>query len=904
MTASGNSAPSGRAPVDVGDPACFVLGPFVLDAASGVLLLGGQPTALGGRGVAVLRTLVAAAPAFVAKDAILEAAWPGLVVEESNLSVQVSAVRKALAAVPGGEGWLQTLSRRGYRYVGPVAGPATAVAPTPAARQDDFQSPTNLPEPVTSFIGRQAELAQVQSLLQSARLLTLLGPGGIGKTRLALHAAQRMARGHAGGAWLVELAALSDPTLVPQSVAAVLGVQQQPGQPLEQTLALHLRHRDILLVLDNAEHLVDACAALAADLLGRCPALRLLVTSRERLAIDGEACMPVPALDLPDEAASPQAVRQSGAAQLFIERARLQAPHFEVSDAEAGDLSQLCRRLDGLPLALELAASRIRTMTVAELAQRLDQRFRLLTGGTRTAARRHQTLRALIDWSHDLLTQAEQALLARVSVFVGGWTLEAAESVCSGEGIERWEVLDLLRSLVDKSLVSAGIRQGQHRYGLLESVRDYAAERLAPPQRSACSERHLGYFAALCEGPGPTYGNERDRAWIERIEPEHQNLRAALAWAAAEGASTAGTGLRLAASAWAFWHNHGHLAEGQRLIEALLQATPDDPGELRARALIGSGALAYRAGHRAFAHDRLERALEICRTLDDGAGIAAAQCTLGALALGSGDFAVAQPRLEEALAIGRRRGAVIEQAKALNNLANIRLYRQELSAAQALYQESIDLHRRQAQVSPGIATPLMNLGLLLCYEGDYASARPLMDEALGHSRASGMHIAIPIALTNLGYVALHLGDTQAARAYCEESIALGSRQGNQIHIADATLTLGRAAQREGDLPQARRLMSRSLRLHSEQVSVRGVCDCVDLLGHVLAEQGDPRLAAQFWGWADARRQEKGTPRPPNEIAAHEAYRARTQQAVGGEPAFQALLQAGQGLSLDAVLALA
>lgn len=396
----------------------------------------------------------------------------------------------------------------------------------PLRSLDNPKLPNNLPSQPTSFIGREREVSEVKSLLTRTRLLTLTGSGGCGKTRLALQAAAELLEGTGDGVWLAELAPLTDPDLVVQTVARVFGVREAPGELILTTLVQELREKHLLLLLDNCEHVLNACARLADTLLRQCPGVALLVTSREALNIPGEMAYRVPSLALPElqTTQTPETLNRYAAARLFIERARSHQPAFQVSATNASALASLCVHLDGIPLALELAAARVKSLAVEEIAGRLDQRFRLLTGGSRTALPRHQTLRSLIDWSYDLLTPSEKTLLQRLSVFAGGWPLDAAEKICSGERLEDWEVLDALTSLVDKSLVSVEEQERSTRYRLLETVRQYAQERLRESENpERLRDSHARYFEAYAAGatdPSPEYENIRGALETLRIYTE------------------------------------------------------------------------------------------------------------------------------------------------------------------------------------------------------------------------------------------------------------------------------------------------------------------------------------------------------------------------------------------------
>ena len=464
------------------------------------------------------------------------------------------------------------------------------------------RSPHNLPLELSSFVGRKQEIAEVEVMLSEHRLLTLTGPGGSGKTRLALAVASDVARDFGDGVWLVDLAPLSDPGLVPQALASVLGVREAPGRELTQTLSDHLLPRTMVLVLDNCEHLIGACASLAEILLRHCPNLRVLATSREALGVLGEAIFAVPPLSMPDPRHLPtvESLSHYEAARLFVDRAEAVKPSFALTESNAMAVAQVCYRLDGIPLAIELAAARARALSVGQISSRLDESFRLLTGGGRSALAHQRTLRTAMDWSHDLLSEEERIAFRRLSVFAGGWTLEAAETVCAGGGIDEGEVMDLLASLVDKSLVLVTEqRDGEARYRLLETVRQYALEKLEESgEAGEVRGRHAAWFLALAEEAGPLMMGREQVGWLERTWPEQHNFRAAVRCFLERKDADRAIGLTWAF--WRYWWVTGLQGEARRWMEEVLESG-DLPGNevypaRRAQANLIIGTYAWSEG--------------------------------------------------------------------------------------------------------------------------------------------------------------------------------------------------------------------------------------------------------------------------------------------------------------------
>jgi predicted ATPase/class 3 adenylate cyclase len=628
-------------------------------------------------------------------------------------------------------------------------------------------TPNNLPQQATRFIWREKELAELNRLLAGSRLLTLTGTGGCGKTRLSLQAAGESLERYADGAWWVELAPLSEPGLLAQTVATVLGLKEQPGTPVRQTLVEYLKDKRLLLLLDNCEHLLDGCATLADTLLRQCPRLTILASSREALGIDGEQAYRVPSLSLPDpkQAHTPASVAPFEAVQLFTDRALLARSDFQVTDQNAATLVSICRRLDGIPLAIELAAARVRSLSIEDIDRKLDQRFVILTGGSRTALPRQQTLRSLIDWSYDLLNDRERQLLRGLAVFSGGWTLEAAEEVCAGNMAQDVEVLDLLTSLCDKSLVMVEEDNGSTRYRLLETVRQYARERLLESgSGAALRQRHRDYYLALAEEADPKLAGTEQAAWLRRCEEEHDNLRSALEWSHA--AREAAEGLRFCGALQRFWRMRGHLSEGREwCARALGYAGAEELTPVRAKALSGAGLLAYWLGDYPAARALHEECLAIWRQLGDQWGASASLNNLGMVARSQGDNASARALYEESLAIKRELGDQWGVGATLNNLGNLAADQGDFPASRPLHEESLAIWRKLGDRG-SIATALENLGHVAYEQGDLASARALHVESLTMRRQLGDKLGMVVSLEMLAAVAGLLGaPLRAARIW-------------------------------------------------------------------------------------------------------------------------------------------
>jgi diguanylate cyclase (GGDEF)-like protein len=623
----------------------------------------------------------------------------------------------------------------------------------------------NLPLQLTSFVGRDAELEEVRRAVHRSRMSTLTGPGGTGKTRLAVRTAGDLVRNFRHGAWFVDLAGVRDAEGVAIAAADVLGVRKARGRPVQASVAAWLARKQLLLVLDNCEHLLPACAALAYQVLRTAPEVRVLATSREPLGVEGEQALPVPPLSMPaSEVADPRELLRFEAVRLFVERAVLAWPGFVLDDTVAGAVREICRHLDGIPLAIELAAARLRHLSPEQIAQRLDDRFALLTGGSGTDLPRQRTLRALVDWSHDLLAPPEQVLLRRLAVFVGGCTLETAEEVCCGLApLAPRDALTLLSSLVDKSLVViARSAQGGTRYQMLETIRLYALEKLETAGETAgMRTRHLHAMAALAERCEPGVCGREQQRWLERLDAETGDLQAAIAWGEAHDA---GALLRLASSLWRY-------------------------SDLRGQRVIGLDTLvrALRAGQRDATHAvGLARAAYMARNL--------------------ADFALADQLAGESLAITAVTPAPQAEAMALfiRGAAALELMRGE--AGRRDLARALELAR--ATGDDGLAgTALVFMGFEAEMRNDLEAARRLMTEGLRSAQRGGDRRRIGHALVRLAFVAIAADDGAQALRHCEEVLELAQAIGDRSFRANGLYLLGRAAAFTGDFPRARQLLN-------------------------------------------------------------------------------------------------
>jgi predicted ATPase/DNA-binding SARP family transcriptional activator len=722
-----------------------------------------------------------------------------------------------------------------------------------------------LPVRLTPLVGRESELNDIVQAVTRVRLLTLTGPGGAGKTRLALAAARSARESFPAGVCWVELAQIEDPGIVGQTVAARIGVPDTPGQDATEAVAEYLADHQVLVVLDNCEHLAGAAASLTESLLAACPALTVLATSREALGVEGELNWQVPPLSLPKAGSAPTASALAGsdAVKLFEQRAQLVRPSFRVTDDNAAEVASICQRLDGLPLAIELAAARMRIMSSAQLAERLDDIFALLVGGARSAHPRHQALRATLDWSHDLLDAEERATFRRLAVFAGGFTLEAAERVAAGGDLKPASMLELLTRLADKSLLRVEHARGDSRYHLLVTIRDYARDRLAEAAESdSVRQAHLTYFTDLVETTaarieGVEAGGNGLELELDRLDTELPNLRKAYEFAAESGDPVAA--LRIAGRLDRYAYLRGHYAEIRQWMDAAVTSYPDAPAGLRAKVLLGSGRLALLQCDYAPAVRRLEAALRLYRELADPRGIASGLQVLGSVAREQGRYARAVELHAESLAVAEAAGDRWAVASAHSYLAFVSWLQRDF----------------------GRAT-------------EEASTALVMFRDLGDAEGAAW------SLISLGTVARYQGEVERATALLAESRALAEGIGFREGIAWCCEQLGLLAAVDGD-PAAITLLRRSLELHGELRDRWRMSSVLEDLAAIALALGRAQPAARLLGAAEALRDAIGTVIAPCERPQHLQTTAAARAALG-EEAFAAAREQGLLATMDELTA--
>ncbi len=750
---------------------------------------------------------------------------------------------------------------------------------------------TNIPAPITTFVGREKEQVEIINLIHKHRLVTLTGSGGVGKTRLSLKVGGQVLGDYANGVWLAELASISDPTLLTQTIAKVFGLAIQSGIPILEILLNFLRAKTTLLILDNCEHLLDACAQLTDTLLKHCPNLKILATSREPMGITGEALYRVPSLELPDLQHILDHFKDYESVRLFVERAQLAQTDFSLTMEDASFVAQICSHLDGIPLALELAAAKVGSLSTKEIAEQLETSFNLLTGGSRTALPRQQTIRASLEWSWTLLSEEERVLMRQLSVFAGGWTLESAQAVSDGA------VVGLMDSLVKKSLIALNQESGsERRYRFHEMIRQYAREKLVEAgEEENIRMRHLAYFVKLAQQAEPELYRANQLYWWEKLSAEFDNIRAALEWAVK---SDAKAGLQLMTDSWLFWVARSDRNEANRCLTQLLERHVEVDA-LRVSALVLHTQMAVSVRDLTQANILASQALELARTLANKDMEAFGLLNMGVIAGFQSDFGRSIPLLEQSLEFSRELGNIFGQALALGALG---AFSTDHERGKTYLMESLTLYRVLGHLS-GIAFVLKELANLEIWEGDFLQSAQRLEEARSIFHQLGDPSSEASVLQCYGRLAFAQGNYPLARTYYEESIVLGEMSGDYLDTQWTHANLAYATLKEGDVAQARRHFEISIQSFQEINNSIGVTFAIEGLASLHCNQNQPEHASRLIGWADATREKIGDLRPRGEQADVDRDIAAIIAKIGSS-AFEVAYDEGRAMTLDEAVAYA
>jgi predicted ATPase len=765
----------------------------------------------------------------------------------------------------------------------------------------------NLPAELTPFIGRETELVEIGEMLRdpSIHLLTLVGVGGMGKTRLALHTAAGLIEDFPDGVWLVEFAKLRDPELVPQHAAAVLGVSAQEaveGRDVGDVLTSYMQDKKLLMLLDNCEHLIEACAGLAENLLRECPEVKLFATSRENLGIPGETSFIVPSMKVPPEVSLPQEIETYEATRFFIDRAVAALPVFQPTSDNSASIANICRRLDGVPLAIELAAVRVKILAPEQIEDLLQDRFRLLTGGPRTALERHQTLRATMDWSFGLLTEPEQFLLTRLSVFAGGWTLEDAERLVQDDLGTRTDILDLLSNLVDKSLITVEHKHGLARYGMLETVRQFSAEFLAASgDEDEFRRRHANLYIKLAEEADPKLRGADQLEWLEILEDEHENLRAALGWSIAS--DRANDAARLVGALGWFWFIRGYWEEAWRWLTMSLDMVTDPEPRLRAKALYRAGGLEVIRGNLAGPSELVKEALDICTNNGDEEGMAWCRNLLGqATTFDKLDLDEGIANITKSIELFQSLGDEWGVAWSTRYLGQMAEIEEDIDRSIALQKEALQRFEDLGDVW-NVAHSLFLLGGTLRDHGDFHEAKKIYLESYAKCELVDDKVMEAHALQGLGMVALEMEHYREADEYLRDGLEILQRIGDETCASRSLGRLARVAQHDGDYDQAAEFLRGSLLGFKKLNRKDEITRCLARFAALAEIEGHNKRAARLLGAALVSRAGSQTWIPPLVRGEFEDQAAALREIMGNED-FEGVYAEGAAMSFDEAIAYA
>ena len=801
----------------------LTFGRFRLSVRRRTLTSDDGPVVLSSRAFDLLLALIEARAAPIGKDDLMRQVWGGIVVEENNLHVQIAAIRKAV-----GPDHILTIPGRGYRFVSHVdeAESESVTLPSPVSMATD--APGNLPVELTALVGREAELAEAMAVLDRARLVTLVGPGGIGKTKLALAAARALAPRFAGGCWVLELGALADPALAPSALAACLKIEELKGRSLIDNLLASLRPRDLLLVIDGCEHVLAAAADLISEITRRCPGVRVLCTSQTPLGVEGEHVRRLEPFDVaslgaiagPDDALNHDAVR------LFAERAGAGDGRFALTEATLPSVIEICRILEGVPLALELAAARVPLLGLEPVRQRIGGRLALLGDDRRDTPQRHRTLRATIEWSHGLLPDRAQEILRRLSIFAGGFTLEAAQQVAAGAGIAEWDIVRGVGDLVLRSMLTNGPDLINPRHRMLEVMRAFALEALDEAgEHEVVARKHAEYFCQLAETADARWETRGDLEWIFLLSPELENLRAALEWALGDSGAPR-LGAQLAAASARFWFESSLLSEGRGWLSRALDRAPPD---LDVASLI-----------------RLKRGLaDLCV-----------------------DATAAAEAAEEALTLAEQQGDAENLGVCLRTLAAARYRTGDYTAAEALTQRASEA-LSDAGHPRTFAQCFGDLCILRGVAGDYAEARRLNALAQTRLQALGDRRRAAICLQYAAEFEFAAGESLAAEALAGESVALFRTRGGRYHLGIGLGNLAAYRLARRDPAGAAEAAREALVIATEIEDRTGVVITLETIALALAQLGAVEDAALLHGFVEAAHARLGLARQETEQLTHD-----------------------------------